>query len=76
MPSGETSPVEERTAMFRKYDTGAHSAAGLAARYSTSREMVYVWTRRREAGCDRLAAFSLAACWPRPDGGHHAVDEA
>jgi transposase-like protein len=50
MPFRESSPVEERTGLFREYETGAFSVTELCERYGISRETFYVWKRRRESG--------------------------
>jgi len=50
MPFRESSPVEERIALFRAYDSGAFSAAELCRRYGISRDVFYVWKRRRDSG--------------------------
>jgi transposase InsO family protein len=47
MPFRERSPVEERIALFREYETGAFSVTELCARHGISRETFYVWKRRR-----------------------------
>lgn len=51
MPFRESSPVEERIALFREHDSGAFTVAELCRRrYGISRETFYVWKRRRESG--------------------------
>lgn len=50
MPFKESCRVEERIALLRAYESGAFTVAELAARYGVSRETVYQWKRRREAG--------------------------
>src|SRR4051812_11376073 len=50
MPFRESSPMEERVALFREYETGAFSVTDLCARHGISRETFYVWKRRRESG--------------------------
>jgi transposase InsO family protein len=50
MPFRESSPVEERIALFREYETGAFSVTELCARHGISRETFYVWKRRRASG--------------------------
>lgn len=50
MPFRESSPVEERIALFREYETGAFSVTELCARHGISRETFYVWKRRRANG--------------------------
>ena len=50
MPFRERSPMEERIALFREYETGAFSVTELCARHGISRETFYVWKRRRESG--------------------------
>lgn len=49
----ESSPVEERIALMRAYESGAFSVVELCARFGISRETFYVWKRRREAGGER-----------------------
>lgn len=46
----ESSPVEERIALMMALESGAFSVSELARRFGVSRETVYVWKRRREAG--------------------------
>lgn len=46
----ESSPVEERIALFNAYDCGAFTVVELCERYNISRETFYVWKRRRDAG--------------------------
>lgn len=50
MPFKESCRVEERIALLRAYESGAFTVAELAANYGVSRETVYQWKRRREAG--------------------------
>jgi transposase InsO family protein len=50
MPFRESSPVEERIALFREYETGAFSVTELCRRHGISRETFYVWKRRRGSG--------------------------
>jgi transposase InsO family protein len=50
MPFRERSPMEERIALFREYETGAFSVTELCERYGISRETFYVWKRRRASG--------------------------
>jgi transposase InsO family protein len=50
MPFRESSPMEERIALFREYEAGAFSVTELCARHGISRETFYVWKRRRESG--------------------------
>jgi transposase InsO family protein len=50
MPFRESSPVEERIALFREYETGAFSVTELCARHGISRETFYIWKRRRASG--------------------------
>lgn len=49
----ESSPVEERIALFQAYESGAFTVADLCRRHNISRETFYVWNRRRDAGDDR-----------------------
>ena len=53
MPFREKSPVEERIALLRAFESGAFRVAELAARDGVSRETVYQWKRRREVGDER-----------------------
>ena len=53
MPFRETSPMEERIALFREYETGAFSVSELCRRHGISRETFYVWKQRREADGER-----------------------
>ena len=53
MPFKESCRVEERIALLRAYESGAFTIAELAARHDVSRETVYQWKRRREAGDER-----------------------
>lgn len=46
----ESSPVEERIALFNAYESGAFTVVDLCERYDISRETFYVWKRRRDAG--------------------------
>lgn len=50
MPFKETCPMEERIALFREYEAGISTVAGLCRRYGISRETFYVWRRRRAGG--------------------------
>lgn len=50
MPFRESSPLEERIALFREFETGAFTVSDLCRRYGISRETFYVWKRRRESG--------------------------
>ena len=50
MPFRESSPVEERIALFGEYETGVFTVADLCRRHGISRETFYVWKRRRESG--------------------------
>lgn len=53
MPFKESCRVEERIALMRAYESGAFTVAELAASYGVSRETVYQWKRRRDAGDER-----------------------
>ena len=53
MPFRETSPMEERIALLREFETGAFSVSELCRRHGISRETFYVWKRRRESGGER-----------------------
>jgi transposase InsO family protein len=50
MPFRETSPVEERIALLREFETGVFTVSELCRRHGISRETFYVWKRRRESG--------------------------
>ena len=50
MPFKESSPVEERIALFNIYESGAFTVVELCERYNISRETFYVWKRCRDAG--------------------------
>ena len=50
MPFRESSPVEERIALFREFETRAFSVTELCARQGISRETFYVWKHRRASG--------------------------
>jgi transposase InsO family protein len=50
MPFRESSPMEERIALFREYETGAFSVSELCARHGISRQTFYVWKERRAGG--------------------------
>ena len=50
MPFRESSPLEERIALFREHETGVFSVSELCNRYGISRETFYIWKRRRESG--------------------------
>ena len=53
MPFKESSPMEERIALLRDYDSGVFTVTELCARYGISRETFYEWQRRRESGDER-----------------------
>ena len=50
MPFRETSPVAERIALLREFDTGVFTVSELCRRHGISRESFYVWQRRRASG--------------------------
>ena len=50
MPFRESSPVEERIALLRDYETGVFTVSDLCRRHGISRETFYVWKRRRAGG--------------------------
>ena len=50
MPFRESSPVEERIALFREFETRAFSVTELCERHGISRETFYVWKHRRASG--------------------------
>jgi transposase InsO family protein len=49
----ESSPLEQRIALLREFESGAFTVAELCHRFGISRETFYVWKRRRDAGGDR-----------------------
>ena len=49
MPFKESSPMEERIALLRAYDTGAFTVTELCGHYGISRETFYEWQRRRDS---------------------------
>src|SRR3974390_44185 len=53
MPFKESSPMEERIALLKAYDTGAFTVTELCVHYGISRETFYEWQRRRTSGDDR-----------------------
>ncbi len=53
MPFKESCRLEERIALMRAYESGAFTVCELAANFGVSRETVYQWKRRREAGDER-----------------------
>ena len=53
MPFQETCALAERIAVLKDYETGVFTISELARRYGVSRETIYVWKRRREAGDGR-----------------------
>lgn len=46
MPFRETSPVAERIALMREFETGVFTVSELCRRHGISRETFYVWQRR------------------------------
>jgi transposase InsO family protein len=50
MPFRESSPMEERIALFREYEAGTFSVTELCARYGISRQTFYLWKERRASG--------------------------
>ena len=59
MPFRESSPVEERIALFREYESGAFSVVELCDRFGISRDTFYVWKRRRDADFVSFMTFPL-----------------
>jgi len=53
MPFKESSPMEERIALLRDYDTGVFTVTELCARYGISRQTFYELRRRRDDGDKR-----------------------
>ena len=65
MPFQETCVLAERISVLKDYDTGVFTVAGLSRRYGVSRETIYVWRRRRDAGDQRWfedRSHAAAAC--------------
>ena len=50
MPFRETSPVAERIALLREFETGVFTVSELCRRHGISRETFYVWQRRWASG--------------------------
>jgi transposase InsO family protein len=50
MPFRETSPVAERIALKREFETGVFTVSELCRRHGISRETFYVWQRRWASG--------------------------
>src|SRR5690242_15918524 len=71
MPFRETSPVAERIAMLREFDTGVFTVSELCRRHGISRETFYVWQRRRASGEERWfeeRSHAVARCPHATDG--------
>jgi len=71
MPFRETSPVAERIALMREFETGVFSVTELCCRHGISRETFYVWQRRWVSGEERWfeeRSHAVACCPHATDG--------
>jgi transposase InsO family protein len=71
MPFRETSPVAERIALMREFETGVFSVSELCRRHGISRETFYVWQRRwasKEARWFEDRSHATACCPHATDG--------
>ena len=71
MPFRETSPVAERIALLREFETGVFTVSELCRRHGISRETFYVWQRRwasGEAGWYEGRSHAVACCPHATDG--------
>ena len=71
MPFRETSPVAERIALKREFETGVFTVSELCRRHGISRETFYVWQRRwesREARWFEDRSHAVASCPHATDG--------
>ena len=71
MPFRETSPVAERIALLREFETGVFTVSELCRRHGISRETFYVWQRRwasGEAGWFEGRSHAVACCPHATDG--------
>ncbi len=71
MPFRETSPVAERIALMREFETGVFTASELCRRHGISRETFYVWQRRcgsEEARWFEDRSHAVACCPHATDG--------
>ena len=50
MPFKGSSPVEERIALFREYETKAFTVVQLCERFGVARQTFYEWKERRDSG--------------------------
>jgi transposase InsO family protein len=65
MPFRETSPVAERIALMREFETGVFTVSELCRRHGISRETFYVWQRRwasKEARWFEDRSHAVACC--------------
>jgi putative transposase len=65
MPFRETSPVAERIALKREFETGVFTVSELCRRHGISRETFYVWQRRWASGEARWfeeRSHAVASC--------------
>ena len=74
MPFRETSPVAERIALMREFETGVFTVSELCRRHGISRETFYVWQRRWASGEGRWFEdrSHAAACCPHATEGRIA----
>jgi transposase InsO family protein len=71
MPFRETSPVAERIALMREFETGVFTVSELCRRHGISRETFYVWQRRwasKEARWFEERSHAVASCPHATDG--------
>ena len=71
MPFRETSPVAERIALLREFETGVFTVSELCRRHGISRETFYVWQRRWASGEARWyegRSHAVACCPHATDG--------
>ena len=71
MPFRETSPVAERIALLREFETGVFTVSELCRRHGISRETFYVWQRRwvsGEAHWFEARSHAVACCPHATDG--------
>jgi transposase-like protein len=67
----ETSPVAERIALMREFETGVFSVSELCRRHGISRETFYTWRRRWASGEARWfeeRSHAVASCPHATDG--------
>src|SRR5262245_17214043 len=71
MPFKETSPVAERIALMREFETGVFTVSELCRRHGISRETFYVWRRRWASGEERWfeeRSHAVTSCPHATDG--------